>query len=83
MGFSTQTSEMESSSFIHFDGKCNTSVIKEISRSGRAFEKGNGNQIKQMEKQKQDNEDKDQEAEQKNEVKGGTKSTENQLEIHR
>ncbi|XP_016117705.1 rRNA-processing protein EBP2-like [Sinocyclocheilus grahami] len=88
MGFSTQTSEMESSSIINFDGECNTSVIKEIEEIHKSLEeqeKGNGNQIKQMEKQKQDKEEKEQEpeeqegAEEKHEMKGGINSIEDEL----
>ncbi|XP_016378753.1 uncharacterized protein LOC107716730 [Sinocyclocheilus rhinocerous] len=88
MGFSTQTSEMERSSIINFDGECNTSVIKEIEEIHKSLEeqeKGNGNQIKQMEKQKQDKEEKEQEpeeqegAEEKHEVKGGINSIEDEL----
>ncbi|XP_016425278.1 uncharacterized protein LOC107753594 [Sinocyclocheilus rhinocerous] len=93
MGFSTQTSETESSNIINFDAEHNTSVIKEMEEihkmkndeSLEELKEGNGNQIKQMEKQKQDKEEKDQEpeeqegAEEKHESEGRINSIEEEL----
>uniref|UniRef100_A0A8C1F742 Protein phosphatase 1, regulatory subunit 3Ab n=1 Tax=Cyprinus carpio carpio TaxID=630221 RepID=A0A8C1F742_CYPCA len=92
MGFSTQTSETESSNIIHFEAEHNTSVIKEMEeihkmKNAESLEEqeGNGNRIKQMEKQKQDNKEKDQEpeeqdgAEEKHESNGGINSIEDEL----
>ncbi len=90
MGFSTTTSETESSNIIHSDAEHDTLVIKnteEINKmknneSLEEQEEGNVNQMKQMEKQKQekDQEPEEQEgAEEKHESKGGINSIEEEL----
>lgn len=90
MGFTTTTSETETSNMINFDAEHNTSVIKEMEEihkmkndeSLEEQEEGNGNQIKQMEKQKQEKDHEPEEkegAEEKHESKGGINSIEEEL----
>ncbi|XP_026058438.1 uncharacterized protein ppp1r3ab isoform X2 [Carassius auratus] len=93
MGFSTRTSETERSNMIHSDAEQNTSVIKEMeeihttenAESLEEQQEGNGNQINQTEKQKQDEEEKGQEpeeqegAEEKHESRGGINIIEDEL----